>query len=328
MPLSLSRPLSDLTLPALGLGAANAGNLYRAMTDDEAVALFEATWDAGIRYFDTAPHYGLGLSERRLGEFLRTKPRDEFVVSTKVGRLLKPNPAGAGMLDMANDFAVPADRERVWDFSEAGIRHSVEDSLARTGLDRFDILYLHDPERYDLELGLTSALPALATLRDEKLVSAIGVGAMTTSALLAVTNSGLLDLLMIAGRYTLADQSALAEVVPACRQHGVRIVTAAVFNSGLLTSDNPGVGARYDYNNVPAALLTKVQGIAAICREFGVSLATAALHYTLRDATVASVVVGGSRPEQVRQSAERMTESVPEELWQRLEEQDLIPASV
>lgn len=327
-PSTILREMTKIPLPRLGYGAANLGNLYRAMTDDEASILLASAWDVGIRYFDTAPHYGLGLSERRLGEFLRTKPRDEYIVSTKVGRLLRPNPDGAGRMDTSNDFEVSADTQRVWDFTARGIRRSLEESLERTGLDRFDILYLHDPERHNLFDGLNHALPALVQLREEKLVSAIGVGSMTTAALLEVVNTGLLDFLMIAGRYTLADQSALAEVVPACKLHGVGIVIAAVFNSGLLASDNPGAGARYDYNDVPAPLLNRVQSVAGVCRDFGVSLATAALHYTLRDDTVRSVVVGASRPAQLRQTADRMTQVIPEELWEQLAEQKLIPATI
>jgi D-threo-aldose 1-dehydrogenase len=318
--------MTELTFTRLGYGAANVGNLYRALTDETAWEILQAAWDAGMRYFDTAPHYGLGLSERRLGAFLATKPRDQFVVSTKVGRLLRPNPEGAGALDTANDFAVPANLRREWDFSADGIRLSVEESLERTGLDRFDALYLHDPERRSLREGLDSAIPALANLREEGLVAAIGVGSMSTDALLASVNTGSLDLLMVAGRYTLAEQPALAELVPACQTQGVGIVNASVFNSGLLATDNPGATARYDYGEAPKDLLERVQSIAAVCREFGVSLPAAALQYTLRDDTVRTVVVGGSKPEQVRQNAERMREFIPEELWQALVTQELIPA--
>lgn len=318
--------MTDLALPRLGYGAANVGNLYRALTDDEASAVLQAAWDEGIRYFDTAPHYGLGLSERRLGAFLATRPREDYLVSTKVGRLLRPNPEGAGTLDLANDFAVPADTRRVWDFSADGIRRSVEESLERTGLDRFDVLYLHDPERHSLREGLDSALPALAGLREEGLVDAIGVGSMDTRALLASVQTGLLDLLMVAGRYTLAEQTALADVVPACRAHGVEIVNASVFNSGLLATDRPGAGARYDYGQAPPEVLARVQAIAAVCREFGVSLPAAALQYTLRDDAVRTIVVGGSRPAQLQQNAEHMRVSIPEELWQALAGQKLIPA--
>ena len=318
--------MSELHLPRLGYGAANVGNLFRALSDDDAWEILQSAWDVGIRYFDTAPHYGLGLSERRLGAFLATKPRDQFVVSTKVGRLLEDHPEGAAELDMENDFAVPADKRRVWDFSADGIRSSVEDSLERTGLDRFDILYLHDPERNSLRDGLDEAVPALAHFRDQGMTRAIGVGSMDTDALLASANTGALDLLMVAGRYTLAEQPALADVIPACRVNGVGIVNASVFNSGLLATDNPGADARYEYGGVPAPVLARVQSIAEVCREFGVSLPAAALQYTLRDDTVRSIVVGGSKPEQLRQNAARMMETIPDDLWSTLTERGLIPA--
>jgi D-threo-aldose 1-dehydrogenase len=318
--------MSELMIPRVGYGAANVGNLYRALTADEAWQVLDAAWNVGIRYFDTAPHYGLGLSERRLGRFLATKPRDEYVVSTKVGRLLRPDPSWTGAFDLDNDFAVLADHARVWDFSAEGIRRSIEESLERTGLDRFDILYLHDPERHDLDSGLHSALPALAAAREEGIVSAIGVGSMDTDSLLASVETGMLDLLMIAGRYTLAEQPALDAVVPACRAHGVGIVNASIFNSGMLATDTPRANARYDYGEAPADLFVKVQRIAAVCREFSVSLPSAALQYTLRDETVRSVVVGGSRPEQLRQNAERFAEVIPEQLWTVLAERKLIPA--
>jgi D-threo-aldose 1-dehydrogenase len=313
-------------LPQLGYGAANLGNLFHALTDDEAIEILDAAWDSGIRYFDTAPHYGLGLSERRFGAFLATKPRDEYLISTKVGRLIRPNPDGAGQLDTAHDFMVPADSQRVWDLTADGIRTSIDESLERTGLDRFDILYLHDPERFDLTQGIDVALPALAALRDEGVTDAIGVGSMDTAALLAAARSGVIDLLMVAGRYTLAEQPALAEVVPACRANGVSIVNASIFNSGLLATDTPTADDRYEYGEVPADVLDRVQRITAVCREFDVSLPTAALHYTLRDDTVTSIVVGGARPHHVVQNVERMAEQVPDELWRALSERNLIPA--
>lgn len=316
----------DLHLSKLGFGAANLGNMYRSISDDDAFAVLEAAWDSGIRYFDTAPHYGLGLSERRLGAFLQTKPRDEFVVSTKVGRLIRPNPEGAGTLDLENNFHVPADSKRVWDFSFAGIRQSLEESLERLGLDRVDILYLHDPERNDLELGMTEALPALAQLRDDGSITAIGVGSMVTSALLASAESGLIDLLMIAGRLTLAEQPALEAVVPTCRANNVGIVNASVFNSGLLATNNPSASSRYEYGDVPDELLARVQSIAALCSAYDVDLPTAALQYAGRDQSVRSVIVGGSRPEQIRENALRMSEPVPAELWVTLADQGLVPA--
>lgn len=309
----------------LGYGAANIGNLYREVAEDEAHAVLEACWDAGIRYFDTAPHYGLGLSERRLGAFLQTKPRDEFILSTKVGRLLRPNPEGAGQLDMANNFAVPADVKRVWDFTPDGIRASVEESLERLGLDRVDVLFLHDPEKYDVDLAVSSALPALVGLRDEGVARSIGVGSMSVPALLAGLRSNVLDLLMVAGRFTLAEQPALTEVVPEAEAGGVGIVNASVFNSGLLASVSPGAGARYEYGEVPPEVLERTRRIARVCAEFDVELPAAALQYTLRDRAVRTVVVGSSRAEQMRQNLARMGENVPEELWRTLTDEGLIP---
>lgn len=316
---------AKLPYGALSFGAANLGNLYRALTDDEACAALDAAWDVGIRYFDTAPHYGLGLSERRLGTFLATKPRDEFIISTKVGRLLRPNPDGVGSLDDENDFVVPADLQRVWDFSVGGIRRSLEESLERLGLDTVDILYLHDPERYDLDRALETGIRGLTVLRDDGLVSAVGLASMSVDALLSGARTGAVDLLMVAGRFTLADQSALPEVIPECRARGIGVVTASVFNSGLLAAGKPGADSRYDYGDVPADVLARVNSIAAVCTDFGIELASAALQYTLREPSVRTVVVGAGRPEQIRQNAERMRMEVPEELWATLVVEGLIP---
>lgn len=308
----------------LGYGAANVGNLYRAITDDDALQILDAAWESGIRYFDTAPHYGLGLSERRLGAFLSTKPRDEFTVSTKVGRLLRPDPGGAGRLDDENDFVVPADLTRVWDFTPEGVRSSLEDSLERLGLDSVDIVYLHDPERFDLRRGLDEGLPALAKLREEGLAEAVGVGSMSTEALQIAASSGVLDLLMVAGRFTLADQSAAETVIDECRAQGVRIVAAAVFNSGLLASPSPSPDSRYDYGPVRPDLLVRVRRIEHICSHYGVTLPVAAVQYPLQEPVVLSVVVGGATPAQVRQNALNIDADIPAELWGRLRDEGLV----
>lgn len=316
--------MSELSMGRLGHGAANVGNLYRAMTDDQAWAVLETAWAHGIRYFDTAPHYGLGLSERRLGAFLATKPRSQFLLSTKVGRLLRPNPDGVGRLDDEHDFAVPADLKRVWDVSADGVRRSLEESLDRLGLAEVDIVYLHDPERFDLHRGLEEGLPALAALRSEGIVKVVGVGSMDNQALAAVARSGMVDMLMVAGRLTLADQSAVDEVLPACRDNGVGVVAAAVFNSGLLASELPSADARFDYAPVPPELLARTRRIAATCRDYDVALPVAALQYPLQEPTVCSVVVGAERPEQVEQNAAGVAASVPAELWDRLRVEGLV----
>lgn len=312
-------------LPQLGYGAANLGNLFRALSDDEAWQILEAAWQSGVRYYDTAPHYGLGLSERRVGAFLRTKPRDEYVVSTKVGRLLRSNPdVQPGELDLANDFYVPATLRREWAPTETGIRASLEESLERTGLDRFDLLYLHDPERYDLESAVTDALPALEKVRDEGLTDGVGIGSMTTSALTRCVQEAQLDVIMIAGRYTLLEQPTATELLPLCRAKGTRVVAASVFNSGLLASDTPSRDARYDYGDVPEELWQRVGRIAEICAAHDVPLPVAAAQFPLRHPSVTSVVLGGSRAEQLPQNAERMSAPVPQALWDELEAAQLI----
>jgi D-threo-aldose 1-dehydrogenase len=305
-------------LSALGYGAANLGNLHRALSDDEATAILEAAWDCGIRHFDTAPHYGLGLSERRLGAFLRDKPRDEYTLSTKVGRLLRPNPGSAGETDVANDFHVSATLRREWDFTEAGIRASLTDSLDRLGLDRVDVLYLHDPERYDMRAALNQAIPALERLRAEGEVSAIGVGSMSSAALSACVAASSLDVVMVAGRYTLLEQPAEVDVFPACRARGTKVVAASIFNSGILAKDEPDASDRYEYGALPPGVWDRLQQIRRVCRDFGVSLPAAAVQFPLRNPLVESVVVGASRPEQLHRNVQLMTSQIPEGFWDAL----------
>lgn len=325
---SPERAAATPAMPALGYGAANLGNLFRAISDEDATEILETAWDVGIRVFDTAPHYGLGLSERRLGAFLRTKPRDEYVLSTKVGRLLRPNPDGDGGLDLGNDFHVRTDLRREWDFSAEGIRRSLDESLERMGLDRVDILYLHDPERHDLELALAEALPALVSLRGAGLVTAVGVGSMVSSAIAAAVTAADLDVVMIAGRYTLLEQPAAADALPACRATGTDAVAASVFNSGLLASNTPRRDGRYEYGELPEALWQRLTDIAAICAAHEVPLPAAALQFPLRDATFRNVIVGASKPAHLVQSAEWMSLPLPAELWDDLTVSGLIPAAV
>lgn len=311
-------------LPRLGYGAANLGNLFREVTDDQAWAILDAAWESGIRLYDTAPHYGLGLSERRLGAFLRTKPRDEFVLSTKAGRLIRPNPDDDGGLDLADDFHVPTTMRREWDFSADGIRASLDESLERLGLDRVDVLYLHDPERHDLSLALREGFPALEQLRAEGAVDAVGIGSMVADALTAAVEQADLDVIMIAGRYTLLEQPAAEAVLPACHARGTGVVAASVFNSGLLAKDEPSRDDRYEYGRMPEELWGRLQRLVAVCRAHDVALPAAAVQFPLRDPAVRSVVVGGSRPEQLRRNAELMDAAIPAALWDDLAAEELI----
>lgn len=313
-------------LGRLGYGAAAVGNLYRSVDDESARRLLDAVWDSGIRYFDTAPHYGLGLSERRLGNMLRGRPREEFVVSTKVGRLLVPDRDGAGRRD-DDLFEVPADHRRVWDFSESGVRRSLEDSLGRLGLDRVDVLYLHDVERCgrDIDEAIDSGVAALARMRDDGLVGAIGIGSSDLAAVERAVRTGAMDLVMLPGRYTLLEAPAKETVLPLCLERGVGVVNVAVFNSGLLATPEPEEASHYEYRQAPPDKLRRAQELARACGDLGVELPTAALQFSVRHPAIVSVVVGADTPDQIRQNAARLGEPVPEELWETLAERGLLP---
>lgn len=315
----------DLRLGPLGHGAADVGNLYRAMTDEQAWSVLEAAWDSGIRYFDTAPHYGLGLSERRLGAFLASRPRGGHVVSTKVGRLLRPSPGTAHRCD-DQQFAVPADHRRVWDLSGDGVRMGLEESLRRLGLDRVDVLYVHDPEEHDLDTALRGAVPELVRMREEGLVTAVGVGSKSTAALLAAVRTGGLDIVMVAGRYTLLEQPAADELLPACEAAGVQVVAAAVYNSGLLSAPHPDEGSRYEYAPALPHVLDRVRALERVCTAHGVALPVAALQFALRSPVVSCVVVGAATAAQVRENVARLRTPVPDALWQQLRDEGLVVA--
>lgn len=302
-------------LGKLGFGGAGIGNLYRAIPDGEALATVLAAWGAGIRYFDTAPHYGLGLSEQRLGAVLRDKPRDEFVISTKVGRLLQPNPSGG---QDPEGFDVPATSRRVWDFSETGIRHSIEDSLERLGLGHVDIAYLHDPDVHDLQAGISQGLPALEKLRSEGVVRAIGVGINSAEAALECIEAADLDLVMLAGRYTLLEQPSVP-LLDRCVERSTGVVSVGAYNSGLLARPDVPENAHYNYHQAPPDVLERARALAALCRDFDVELPTAALQFPLRHPAVVNVTAGATSPEQVTVNAARMEATVPEELWNALE---------
>jgi len=302
-------------LGKLGFGGAGIGNLYRAIPDGEALATILAAWESGIRYFDTAPHYGLGLSEQRLGAVLRDKPREEFIISTKVGRLLEPNPTGG---QDSEGFDVPATMRRVWDFSEKGIRRSIEDSLERLGLNQVDIAYLHDPDVHDLQDGISQGLPALEKLRSEGLVRAIGVGTNSAEAAQECVEAADLDLLMLAGRYTLLEQPDVP-LLERCLERRTGVVSVGAYNSGLLARPDVPEDAHYNYDQAPTEVLERARALAAVCRDFGVELPTAALQFPLRHPAVVNVTAGATSPEQVAANSARMEVPVPEGLWEALE---------
>ncbi|MFF7472302.1 aldo/keto reductase [Streptomyces sp. NPDC008092] len=309
-----------VSVTELAFGAAAIGNLITAVGDKEAAAAVEAAWDSGIRTFDTAPHYGLGLSERRLGEVLRAKPRAEFTLSTKVGRLLRhTSPAGD---DIANGFAVPATHRRVWDFSARGVRASLEESLTRLGLDRVDIVYLHDPDDHEDE-AFGSAYPELERMRAEGIVGAIGAGMNQTRMLERFVRDTDVDVVLLAGRYSLLDQTGLSTVLPQAAGRGVSVIVGGVFNSGLLADPRPE--ATFDYRPPDPAVLDRALALKAVCEQHGTPLRAAALQFPLGHPAIAGVLVGARTAEEAEDAARMIQHPVPAELWNTLRLSGLLP---
>ncbi|MFF1837668.1 aldo/keto reductase [Streptomyces sp. NPDC058231] len=314
---------STVEVTELSFGAAAIGNLFREVDPARAAAAVDAAWDEGVRYFDTAPHYGLGLSERRLGAALRHRPRDAYVISTKVGRLLDPLPVGTIAPDdgLSEGFAVPATHRRRWDFSADGVRRSIEDSLERLGLDRIDIAYLHDPDDH-AEAAFREAYPALEKLRAEGVVGAIGAGMNQTAMLTRFLRETDVDTVLCAGRHTLLDQSALVDLLPEAAARGRSVVVGGVFNSGLLADPRPG--ATYDYAAAPPALLDRALRIKAVAGNHGVPLRAAALRYPLAHPAVATVLVGARSADEMRDAAGLLTRDIPDALWDELRAEGLL----
>jgi len=300
---------------SLVFGGAAIGGLYAPVSDEAAAATLQSAWDAGIRAFDTAPHYGAGLSEQRIGGFLAGCPRAEFVVSTKVGRLLVP---ADGPVDGAEQFYGTPAFSRVRDYSADGTLRSLDESLRRLRLDRTDIALIHDPDDHTAE-ALDGAYPALARLRADGTVGAIGVGVNSVSVAEWFIARCELDCVLVAGRYTLLDDSAAASLFPLCLARGVQVLAAGVFNSGILA--DPADGARFDYAPATPEMLARARRIAEVCARYGVPVAAAALRYVLRHPAVTAAVVGARSAEEIRADAGYLGFPIPDALWAELDSQ-------
>jgi D-threo-aldose 1-dehydrogenase len=300
----------------LCLGGAAIGNLFTPVDDEDARAAVDAAWAGGIRTFDTAPHYGLGLSERRFGAALRDRPREDYVISTKVGRLLEPAPAGAAGSD-TEGFAVPASLVRKFDYSADGVRRSLDASLERLGLDRVDIALIHDPDDHG-EQALREAYPALEELRAQGVVRAIGAGMNQTEMLTRFVRETDVDVVLVAGRYSLLDRSAALELLPAALERGVSVLAGGVFNSGLLAA--PAPGATYDYTAAPDSMVSRALTLESACERFGVPLRAVAARFPLTHPAVASVLIGARSAAEIGDALALRSLAIPAALWDALGE--------
>lgn len=320
-----------LDFTELGFGAAPIGNLYRAISEADAQAVLTRAWDADVRYFDTAPLYGLGLSETRLNHFLRDKPRDAYVISTKIGRHLRPCPPdqrdGIGKW-----FEVPA-RNEVYDYSYDGVMRSLDASLERTGLDRIDILYAHDLDvaNHRSQAGLDAKLSefmsggyrALLDLRDQGVIKAFGAGVNEWQPCQWLLERGDFDLFLLAGRYTLLEQAPLASFLPLATKRGVGIIIGGPYNSGILAT-GPKPGAFYNYDPAPEHILARVTALQTACTAHNVRLVDAASQFPLRHPAVVSIIPGGQGVAEMDSNVKAAQTEIPPALWADLKAQGLL----
>jgi D-threo-aldose 1-dehydrogenase len=319
-----TRRIGGLVVPEFGLGTAPLGNLYRTISDADAQATIAAAFDAGLTYADTAPHYGLGLAEKRLGKALRP----EVKISTKVGRVLLP--AKGPFPPERNAFHTQEPFEPVYDYTHDGVLRSHEDSLRRLGVDRVDILYVHDIGRLthgdDHPAMLAQLLEgggfrALERLRGEGAIAAFGIGVNETEVALELMDRVAMDAILLAGRYTLLEQGALTRFLPRCQAEGIAVVIGGPYNSGLLAG-----GGMYDYEPAPHSLAARARAIEAVCARHGVALGAAALQFPLAHPVVASVIPGLASTKEVEQTVQRYQTPIPSALWAELKAERLLAA--
>lgn len=320
-----------LDFTEIGLGTAPLGNLYRALPDAEARAVLDSAWTAGIRLLDTAPLNGLGLSETRLNPFLRSHPRDSLVLCTKIGRVLRPATA-ATREGIGKWFDVPS-RIGEYDYSHDGVMRSLEASLERLGLDRVDVVHVHDLDLFThgrqevlddhRAAFMAGAYPALVRLRDEGVIRAFGAGVNEAECCTWLAERGDFDLFLLAGRYTLLEQGALDEFLPLAHRRGIGVLLGGVFNSGILaTGARPG--ALHNYAPAAPQVLDRVARIEAVCAAHGVTLAAAALRFALAHPAVVSVVLGAQHPAEVETNAQALATAIPPGLWTDLQAERLL----
>lgn len=315
---------TNLHVTRLGLGTAPLGGLYRTVGEAQAVDTVHRAWQLGLRLFDTAPLYGSGLAERRLGAGLAGRVRDEYVLATKVGRRLVPHGSVADPA-VQDIYVEDSGLDPVFDFSYDGTLRSIDDSLGRLGVDRIDIAHIHDPDEH-YAAALDGSYRALHELRAQGVIGAVSVG-MNQSAMLArFARDADFDCFLLAGRYTLLDTGALDDLLPVAAEKGIAIIAGGVYNSGLLADPRPG--ATFDYLPAPAEVLDRTRRIGAVCARYGVPLAAAAIQFPLGHAAVASVAIGARSVAEIEENAAMFTHPIPSALWSELKAEKLLPEGV
>jgi len=310
---------TGLEVTPLGLGCTSLGGLYEDMSEVQAFEVVDRSLTLGLNLFDTAPFYGSGKSEERLGKALAEVPRDRFVIATKVGRILVPT---SGEDRGKKIFVNPLPFRPVFDFSYDGVMRSFEESLTRLKIDRIDILHIHDPDDHYKE-AIESAYPVLEKLRSEGVIRGISVGMKQWEMLVRFAHEGDFDCFLLAGRYTLLDQSAMEELFPLCMKKNISIILGGTYNSGILAT-GAAPGAKYDYAEAPVEILERVHHIEAVCDRYQVSLKAAASQFALAHPAVTAIIPGAATPEQVNENFSLLQQKIPKDFWTELQIKGLI----
>jgi len=316
---------AGIEVSRLGLGTSSLGGMFAPVAHEQATDVVASALERGLRYLDTAPLYGLGLSERRVGGALAAVERSSFTLSTKVGRLLRDEGTSGAEPEEPGMWPESQGVVSVLDYSADGVRRSLEESLARLGVDHVDIAYVHDPDDH-LDEAIGAAVPALERLRDEGLIRAFGFGMNHPEPLARVVRETSVDCVLVAGRYTLLDQTAHAELLPLCLERGVGVVVGGVLNSGILA--RPGPGATYDYAPAPAPLVQRAERLAEVCARYDVPLATAALQFPLGHPAIGCILGGVRSVDELDQALTAFDRDLPADLWLEIVGEGLLPAGL
>lgn len=318
---------TDLFVTSIGFGAATLGNLYKRVEEKQALATLESVFDLQLNYLDVAPYYGYGLAEERVGKILSQLPRNDFVISTKVGRLIRDE----GVHD--TEVFVGGNKEGIiYDLSRDGVLRSIDESLNRLKIDSIDIIFMHDPDTHPegrekgYKVAIEEAYPTIHDLRSQGVIKAIGAGMNESEMLVQFAKNGDFDCFLLAGRYTLIDHESLDELLPLCVEKNISISLGGAYNSGILASDlKDPKRLKFNYTDASQEILDKAKKIKDVCDQYNISLKAAALQFVYAHPAVASVIIGASSPDRVKENFQMASETIPSEFWMQLKRNNLIP---